>query len=141
MEVTVKVRECVELYNSAVAGIKFTHPATTIAIAQMIYAVRPVAESYESQRKDLLEKYGKTDADGEFVVKDREIQFKTPADRKSFEADHKKILDVTTVVTVPKLDSDKINGDGLTPIALLVLIPFGLKLQEIPDTADVPAQP
>ena len=131
METVVKVRECVELYNSAVAGIKFNHAATTIAIAQIIYAVRPVAESYETQRKELLEKYGKVDEAGEFILKDREIQFKSPADRKQFEAEHKKVLEATTTVVVPKLDGDKINGEGLTPIALLVLIPFGLKL---PDT-------
>lgn len=138
MEFSVKVRECAELYNSSVAGIKFNDAGTTIAIAQILYAVRPVVESYETQRKELLDKYGKTDPDTqELVVKDRDVQFKTPQDRKAFESDHKKLLETVTTVTVPKLDSSRINGDGLTPIALLVLIPFGLRLadQDVTPTA------
>ena len=138
MEFSVKVRECAELYNSPVAGIKFNDAGTTIAIAQIIYAVRPVVESYETQRKELLEKYGKLDPDTqELVVKDRDVQFKTPQDRKTFEAEHKKLLDAITTVTVPKLDGNRINGEGLTPIVLLVLIPFGLRLadQDVTPTA------
>ena len=140
MEVAVTVRNCVELYNSAVAGVKFNNTETIIAIAQMIHAVRPVAESYEAQRKDMLEKYGKLDPDtGELVVKDRDVQFKSPADRKQFEGDHKKLLETAATVVVPKLDNGKIGGEGLTPITLLVLIPFGLSLEaQTPQPAPVP---
>ena len=141
MEFSVKVRECAELYNSSVAGIKFNDASTAIAIAQILYAVRPVVESYETQRKELLDKYGKIDPETqELVVRDRDVQFKTPQDRKTFEADHKKLLDATTTITAPKLDGNRINGEGLTPVALLVLIPFGLRLQDV-NNSEAPAAP
>lgn len=133
MELTVKIRECVEVYNSQAATIRFSDPGTTVAIAQIMHAVRPIVDSYDTQRMELLREYGKIDPEtDELVIVDGQVSFSTPTIRRTFESKHREMLNATTTVTVPKLDGKRIGGDGLTPAALLALIPFGLKLEDAP---------
>ena len=143
MEVKVTVRQCVELYTSSVGSSKFVDPGATVAVAQIIYAVRPVVDKYDEMRAAILRKYGQVGEDGELVTgADKNVVLigETPAEkadsRRKLDAENKAMLDADVTVTVPPIDTARLNADGLTPFALVSLLPF-----VVAPVADLPKAP
>lgn len=127
MERNVTVQQCVELITSqAAAGARFAKAATTIKVAQIMQAARPVHDSYETERKALLAQYGTMDPETGALASnpDGSIKFKKPAQRGEFEQKHAELLRAQTTVTVPKLGSGDLEADGVTPAAIFPLLPF-----------------
>ena len=53
---------------------------------------------------------------------------KTPAEkadsRRKLDAENKAMLDADVTVTVPPIDTGRLNAEGMTPFALVALLPF-----------------
>ena len=143
MDVKVTVRQCVELYTSSVGASKFVDPGATVAVAQIIYAVRPVVDKYDEMRSAALRKYGEIGEDGELVTgADKNVVLigKTPVEkadsRRKLDAENKAMLDADVTVTVPPVDTGRLNAEGMTPFALVALLPF-----VVAPVADLPKAP
>ncbi len=126
MERIVTTGQCVELINAdATAGVRFSKATTTIKVAQIFHAARPVHDGYERGRRQLLEEFGTVDADGKLAAHpDGTLIFATPTGRKEFEARHSELLAAQTTVVVPRLDAAELAADGVTPAVIFPLLPF-----------------
>ena len=127
MERTVTTQQCVEIVTSqAAAGARFAKAATTIKVAQIMQAARPVHDAYEAERKKMLEEYGEMDpATGALASNpDGSIKFKKPTKRPEFEQRHRDLLQASTTVNVPRLTTGDLEAEGVTPAAIFPLLPF-----------------
>ncbi len=127
MEKTVTATQCVELVNSqATAGLRFAKAASTIKVAQILQAARPVAEAYDAARRQLLEELGTVDPETGNLVSnpDGTLKFKTTTGRREFDAKHQELLAVQTTVTVPNLAAADLEAADMTAGAVYPLLPF-----------------
>lgn len=126
MDITVSVKQCVELINSqALPGIKFTQGLTAIKIAQIMQAARTVNDEYNPQRQNLVDEYASLGPTGEIETNpDGTLKFASATKRRTFEQKHRELLDGQTSVNVPRLTEDDLTADNMTPLAIFPLLPF-----------------
>ena len=118
MERTVTTQQCVELVtNQAAAQLRFSKAATTVKVAQIMHAARPVHDAYNAEREKLLREFATIGDAGD-------VSFATPEKRKTFEAKHAELLKAQTTLSVPRLAAGDLDADNATPVGIFPLLAF-----------------
>jgi hypothetical protein len=127
VEKVVTTQQCVELIGSRdVAGLRFANGQTTIRVAQIVHAARPVADGYEAARRSMLEDYGSIDPETSQLASnpDGTLKFKHPTGKREFETRHRELLEATTTVVVPAVTDADLQAEGAAVGAIIPLLPF-----------------
>lgn len=126
MDVTVTTQQCQELVTSgALAAAKFEKFETTVKVAQMMQAARPVADAYDAARRKLLDDLVVSDDKGNYEkTEDGGLVFKKKDGRQLFDSANLALLSAKTTVNIPTLSILDIQAADSTPLMLFPLVPF-----------------
>ena len=126
MDVSVTTQHCQELVtSSALIGAKFEKFETTVKVAQILQACRPVADAYDRARRNLADEFVKAGKDGEYEkTPDGALVFKEKGGRRKFDDAVQALLETKTTVNVPPLVLADLGATDATPLMLFPLVPF-----------------
>lgn len=126
MDVNVTTQQCQELVTSnALASAKFDKFETTVKVAQIMQACRPIADLYDIARRELLDKLVKVGDEGSYEkTADGGLVFKDRDGRKKFDAENMALLATKVTVNVPALALVDTQAADATPLTLFPLVPF-----------------
>ncbi len=126
MDVVVTTQQCNELVtSSAVHSAKFDMFETTVKVAQIMQACRPISDVYDTARRGLLDDLVKVDDKGEYEKStDGGLVFKAKDGRKKFDTAVNALLSAKVTVNIPPLPVLETKAADATPLTIFPLIPF-----------------